>query len=151
MTTKRIWRAASVGAGLGAWLGLLSGLVPALLLPGAPWLPMSLGGLLIGAVAGAALGFVTHWATGERRAPVAPRPSEHLEVHRTVLPRLGRVYSFVTADGRRVGVVAHVDGRRDLISYDPEEPERVEHAAALTEREAGAVALMLGAPVLVDR
>jgi hypothetical protein len=62
--------ASLVGAALGAWLGLLTGLVPGLLLPDVSLLPALLGGLLMGAGAGAALGLVVHWATG-RRDPAA--------------------------------------------------------------------------------
>jgi hypothetical protein len=60
-------RATLVGAGLGGWLGLLTGLVLALFLAGAAWLTATLGGLLIGASFGALLGFLTHWTTDGRR------------------------------------------------------------------------------------
>jgi TrkA domain protein len=74
-----------------------------------------------------------------------------MELERTALPGLGMSYAFATAEGQRLGVVAHLSGRRDLISYDPEEPERVLHTAVLNENEARTVAQILGVPVVVDQ
>jgi TrkA domain protein len=74
-----------------------------------------------------------------------------MELERTALPRVGVSYAFATAKGQRVGVVAHVNGRRDLISYDPEEGERVLHTTVLTDTEARTVAQLLGTPVYVDQ
>lgn len=60
-------RAALAGAGTGAWIGLFVGLLFALFVVGPAWWGMMLWSLLIGAVFGAVLGFVGHWATrGER-------------------------------------------------------------------------------------
>jgi mRNA-degrading endonuclease toxin of MazEF toxin-antitoxin module len=68
-------RATLIGAGLGAWLGLVTGLVTGLPLAlsgaGLVWLTAMLGGPLIGAVFGAALGFITYWATDGRRDSVS--------------------------------------------------------------------------------
>jgi TrkA domain protein len=74
-----------------------------------------------------------------------------MELERTALPGLGVSYAFVTAEGQRVGVVAHVSGRRDLISYDPEDHERVRHTVVLNETEARTVAQLLHLPVFVDQ
>lgn len=60
-------RASLLGAALGGWLGMVTGLLSGLLIPGAVWLDMFVGGLLIGASAGALVGFITHWATDGRR------------------------------------------------------------------------------------
>ena len=57
-------RVTVVGAGLGAWLGLLAGVIVALFVAGAQWPAMIGGGLAIGAAAGAALALAAHWATG---------------------------------------------------------------------------------------
>ena len=45
-----------------------------------------------------------------------------MELERTALPGLGVSYAFATAEGQRVGVVAHLSGRRELMSYDPRTP-----------------------------
>jgi hypothetical protein len=64
MTTAR---AAAAGAGTGAWFGLFIGVLIGLFTPGAAWLGLILGGLLIGALWGATFGFVTQWPMrGER-------------------------------------------------------------------------------------
>lgn len=60
-------RAALAGAATGAWLGLLVGLLVGLFTVGPAWLGLILGAIVFGAVWGAALGFVAHWATRGRR------------------------------------------------------------------------------------
>jgi hypothetical protein len=60
-------RAALAGAGAGAWFGVFLGLLVGLFTTGPTWVGLLLGGLLIGAAWGAALGFFAHWATGGRR------------------------------------------------------------------------------------
>lgn len=59
-------RAAGLGAAAGAWWGLLIGLLFSLFVIG-PWFVMLLTALVLGAVGGALVGFVSHWATGGRR------------------------------------------------------------------------------------
>ena len=60
-------RAGFLGAALGAWLGMLAGLLLALFLPTVAWLPMLLGGVLVGAAAGAGIGLLTYSGTDRRR------------------------------------------------------------------------------------
>ena len=60
-------RAAGAGAATGAWWGLFIGLLVGLFSSGPTWLGLVLGGLVIGAVWGAVVGFVAHWATRGRR------------------------------------------------------------------------------------
>lgn len=60
-------RAALAGAGSGAWIGLFVGLLVGLFTTGPTWLGLVLGGLLLGALWGAALGFFAHWATRGQR------------------------------------------------------------------------------------
>jgi hypothetical protein len=67
MGRLRTARAVLLGAGLGAWLGVLTGLVLALSVAGPAWLSVLMGGLLAGAFAGGLVGFLTHWATDGRR------------------------------------------------------------------------------------
>lgn len=156
-------RAALLGAALGTWLGTLTGLLVGVLLPGVPWLPTLLGGLLIGAASGGALGLLIHWTIGRHDAAsfLGSRRADQSRsaeaqggpqaVERTVLPRLGVSYAFTTARGRRVGVVVHRSGQRELISYDPPDHDCVEHTMPLSEIEAWTVAKMLGMTVCLDR
>lgn len=59
-------RAAGLGAAAGAWWGLLIGLLFSFFVLG-PWLVMLLTAVVLGAIGGALVGFVSHWATGGRR------------------------------------------------------------------------------------
>ena len=60
-------RAAAAGAASGAWFGLFIGLLVGLFTTGPEWLGLVLGGLLIGAVWGAAFGFLAHYSTRGQR------------------------------------------------------------------------------------
>lgn len=60
-------RAALLGAGSGAWLGLFIGLLFSIFAIGPAWFTVLLVSLLIGAFWGAVFGFVAHWASGGRR------------------------------------------------------------------------------------
>ncbi|GAA3928754.1 cation:proton antiporter regulatory subunit [Actinomadura viridis] len=71
-------------------------------------------------------------------------------VDRTVLPKIGYMYGFTTAKGQRAAVVAHRDGRRDLVLFDHSAPDRTRHTVALTGGEPGTVAQLLGSPVVID-
>ncbi|MGH2956403.1 MAG: hypothetical protein ACRDL6_05340 [Solirubrobacterales bacterium] len=46
------------------------------------------------------------------------------EIETTHLPGVGDRHEFVTESGDRIGVVSHMDGRRDLIVFDREDPDR---------------------------
>lgn len=60
-------RAALLGAGSGAWIGLFSGLLFALFAVGPAWIGAMLGAVVIGAGFGALFGFLSHRAQrGER-------------------------------------------------------------------------------------
>ncbi|RSN66794.1 MULTISPECIES: cation:proton antiporter regulatory subunit [Actinomadura] len=67
---------------------------------------------------------------------------------RTDLPRTGTSFTFTTSAGQRAGVVAHRDGRRDLVLHGP---DGVERTIALTDIESRTVAELLGASAVADR
>ncbi len=60
-------KAALYGAGSGAWLGLLIGLIFGLLTVGPVWIMILLISLVLGAFWGAAFGFIAHGATRGQR------------------------------------------------------------------------------------
>ena len=62
-----VGKAALYGAGSGAWMGLLIGLIIGLFTEGPAWFLILLVSLVLGAVWGAMLGFVAHWATKGKR------------------------------------------------------------------------------------
>ncbi|MBE1530206.1 cation:proton antiporter regulatory subunit [Actinomadura algeriensis] len=66
---------------------------------------------------------------------------------RTNLPRTGTSYMFTTAAGQHAGVVAHRDGRRELVLRGP---HGVTGTIALTGSESRTVAELLGGPTVVD-
>jgi TrkA domain protein len=66
------------------------------------------------------------------------------EVRETKLPGLGIRYEFVTQRGNRLGVVHHRTGRRELLVYDPEDPESCRDVIALSEDDGHTLAELLG-------
>lgn len=137
-----------LGAALGAWLGLLTGTLLSLFVAGAAWLTTVLGGLIAGAAVGALAGLGNHWVTGATGA--RPGGGQDPGLRRVPLPGVGSAYVLGTADGQRVGVVAHASGRRDVVVYDPEDPDRAHRVMTLDAPEARTVAELLGLPVPVD-
>jgi TrkA domain protein len=74
-----------------------------------------------------------------------------VEVEQTALPGIGLRHEFTTRSGRRVGVVSHRTGRRDLVIYDKEDPDRACEVVKLNDEEADALVELLGAPRIVQR
>ncbi len=80
--------------------------------------------------------------------------SEHdggVEVEAVDLPGIGVRHSFETRHGRQIGVVTHRSGRRELLVYDPIDPDVCSEVLPLTDDEADALAELLGAPRIVER
>ncbi|WP_290864373.1 cation:proton antiporter regulatory subunit [Hamadaea sp.] len=74
-----------------------------------------------------------------------------VEVERTALPGIGLRHEFRTARGQHAAVVSHHNGRRDLVVYDPRDPDTTLASLALTSEEANGVAELLGTARLVER
>ncbi|MEU8245517.1 cation:proton antiporter regulatory subunit [Nonomuraea sp. NPDC048916] len=74
-----------------------------------------------------------------------------MEVEQTALPGIGLRHEFTTRSGQRIGVISHRTGRRDLVIYDSEDPDRVCDSVKLNDEEADALAELLGAPRIVQR
>lgn len=66
------------------------------------------------------------------------------EVRETKLPGLGIRYEFVTQRGNRVGVVHHRTGRKELLIYDPDDPDSCRDVIALSEDDGHTLAELLG-------
>jgi TrkA domain protein len=69
----------------------------------------------------------------------------------TALPGIGTRFDFVTEAGDRIGVVVHLDGRRELLVYDREDPDACRGLLRLGERDARTLAQLLGGPELEAR
>ncbi|MER7129457.1 cation:proton antiporter regulatory subunit [Streptosporangium saharense] len=74
-----------------------------------------------------------------------------MDVEQTALPGIGLRHEFTTRSGRRIGIVSHRTGRRDLVIYDPNDPDRACETVKLNDEEADALAELLGAPRIVQR
>ena len=66
------------------------------------------------------------------------------KVTETELPGVGIRLDLDTDSGRPVGVVIHQTGRRDLVVYDDQDPDRASETVELTEDEGHTLAEMLG-------
>lgn len=73
------------------------------------------------------------------------------EVNETRLPGLGVRYDFVTARGSRIGVVHHRTGRRELLLYEPDDPDTCRSVVALDEDDSRTLAEILGGARVEER
>lgn len=62
---------------------------------------------------------------------------------RTHLPGVGEQYDFTTHGGRHLSVVVHLDGRRFLGFYDPEDPDNCRSTVPLEPDEASSLASII--------
>jgi TrkA domain protein len=74
-----------------------------------------------------------------------------MEVHRTALPGIGLLFEFVTERGRRVGVVSHRTGRREVVIYSRDDPDTATLTLTLNAAEADGMAELLASTRIVER
>jgi TrkA domain protein len=74
-----------------------------------------------------------------------------MEVHRYSLPGIGLRHEFVTERGRRVGVISHHTGRREIVVYDRRDPDTAAVTLTLNSEEANELADLLGSARVVER
>ncbi len=74
-----------------------------------------------------------------------------VEVERTALPGIGLRHVFSTVRDRRVGVVSHHTGRRDLVIYRRDDPDSAADTVVLSDEEANVLAELLGGGRMVER
>lgn len=74
-----------------------------------------------------------------------------MEIFETPLPGIGMRYEFDTAAGRRVGVVVHRDGHRDLVVYRTDDPDACEGNLELSQSEASSLVELLGGTKITER
>jgi len=74
-----------------------------------------------------------------------------MDVERTELPGIGTSHVVTTARGRRIGIISHRNGRRDLVIYDKEDPDTSVVAVALSAGEANTIAEFLGTARIVEQ
>lgn len=83
--------------------------------------------------------------------PVGYGVPVRVRVEQTDLPGIGVRHDLVTSGGRRVGVVSHRGGQRDLAIYDRDDPDASTDLVTLTDDEAEALAEILGASLVLGR
>ncbi|HEV3400226.1 MAG TPA: cation:proton antiporter regulatory subunit [Acidimicrobiales bacterium] len=72
------------------------------------------------------------------------------EVTEIRLPGVGVRHEYTTADGERVGVVSHRTGRREIVVYDREDPDKTRSVLHLSPDDTRTLAELLGAPHLSE-
>lgn len=72
-------------------------------------------------------------------------------MEQTPLPGIGVRHDLVTESGRRVGVVSHRSGQRDLVIFDPYDPDARVASIPLSDDEAEALADLLGASLMLSQ
>ncbi|MFI5937382.1 potassium transporter TrkA [Actinoplanes sp. NPDC051494] len=66
-----------------------------------------------------------------------------MTIERTALPGVGISHLVRTQAQERIGVISHLTGHRDLVVYDPEDPDRALRTIALADDEARELATLL--------
>lgn len=74
-----------------------------------------------------------------------------VRVEQVELPGIGMRHDLVTEAGRRIGVVSHRTGQRDLVVFDPDDPDAGAEQLELTDDEAAALAEILGASLMLGQ
>jgi TrkA domain protein len=74
-----------------------------------------------------------------------------MDVEVTRLPGIGTKQEFTTADGRRLGVLTHRDGHRELMLSSADDPDATGISVSLSEPECNALGTLLGAPNVVAK
>ena len=67
------------------------------------------------------------------------------EIHEVKLPGVGVRYEFETAEGKRIGVVSHRTGLREIYVSRPEDPDESKRILGLSPDDARTLAELLGA------
>jgi TrkA domain protein len=62
------------------------------------------------------------------------------EIREVKLPGLGLRYEFTTHEGKRVGVVSHRSGRKELYFADPGDPDAFKRMLGLSDEDARTLA-----------
>ncbi len=67
------------------------------------------------------------------------------ELRETELPGVGIRYDYTTKRGERLGIIVHRSGRRELLVYDDDDPDRCSRTVRLDADEARSIAETMGA------
>jgi TrkA domain protein len=73
-----------------------------------------------------------------------------VRIEKVDLPGIGTRHDVITEGGRRIGVVAHRTGEREIAVFDITDPDACRASVSLTDSEAAALADVLGTSVLLS-
>jgi TrkA domain protein len=73
------------------------------------------------------------------------------DIRETPLPGVGVRHDFTCDSDQQVGVVSHHSGRRDLVLYDRDDPDRVAETVSMSADEARSLGALLGGPNIIER
>jgi TrkA domain protein len=76
---------------------------------------------------------------------------EDVEISETRLPGIGMRHDFLIGAGRRVGVVSHRNGQRDLVVFSKDDPDSCSQVLQMSAAEADALAQFLGSGRIVEK
>lgn len=74
-----------------------------------------------------------------------------VRIEKIDLPGIGVRHDVLTSSGRRLSVVSHRGGERDVAFYDIEDPDACRDSIALSDDEAAAIADLLGGTVMLSQ
>lgn len=74
-----------------------------------------------------------------------------VRIERVELPGIGTRHDVITESGRRIGVVSHRNGQRELGVFEVGDPDSCREAIQLTDDEAVALAEVLGASLMIGQ
>ena len=74
-----------------------------------------------------------------------------VRVEKVDLPGIGTRHDVITKKGRRIAVVSHRSGERELALFDVDDPDASTDSVQLTDDEAEALADVLGASLLLGQ
>lgn len=72
-------------------------------------------------------------------------------IEETGLPGVGVRHDFVTSAGRRIGMITHRTGHRELLIYAADDPDACIDTVRLEEEDARALDELLGASRVTER
>lgn len=74
-----------------------------------------------------------------------------VRVEKVDLPGIGFRHDVVTGNGRRISIVTHRDGSRELALFDDIDPDASTDSIPLSDQEAAALADLLGNSVMLSQ
>ena len=73
------------------------------------------------------------------------------EIHEVKLPGVGVRYEFQTAEGKRIGVISHRSGLREIYVSRPDDPDEFRRVLGMSSDDARTLAELLGATRVAEQ